>query len=316
MTAPERPPGPDPGADVSRPPRRYGRARLALMAGLRRLGEGLLGGRRRVARTLARPGGLELARVAVPVPGLHPDLAGLRLVQLSDLHAGPFLDEAALAPAVALAAALEPDLLVLTGDLITDTVDDRWLLGRALARIRPRLGAFAVFGNHDYRQRREGELVAWLRRQGIVALRNASARVERGGGRLRVVGLEDIEEGRGAHLDRALADADPGDHATVLLCHHPAVEQALPPGRFDLVLCGHTHGGQIVLPGWGPLAHRALARRPATRPLAGGGWLHVNRGLGTLILPLRPGAPAQVSCLTLEPASGARTEVGPGAPRG
>jgi predicted MPP superfamily phosphohydrolase len=177
---------------------------------------------------------------------------------------------------------------------------DAFLLGDAFARIPAPLGRFAVFGNHDYRGRQEGRLVAWLRRQGVRTLRNASALVSRGAGRLRVVGLEDIEEGKLADLDAALADAQESDDATLLLCHHPEVVEALPTGRFDLVLSGHTHGGQVVLPGIGcPTRGRLPEHLAGSRVLPGGGLIHVNRGLGVLVLPLRIGARPELTCLTL-----------------
>ena len=118
------------------------------------------------------------------VPGLHEDLDGLRIVQLSDPHGGCFVDEASLEPAVDLARALRPDVLAITGDFVTRRMEDARELGSVFGRIPAPLGRFAVFGNHDYRHRREGEIAAWLRRQGVVTLRNASMLVRRGAGRL------------------------------------------------------------------------------------------------------------------------------------
>lgn len=284
--------------DLRKAPRRYSRLRLTLFATLRAAARAL-GARALYARWLGRRG-LQLVRVDVPVPGLPADLDGLRIVQLSDLHAGPFFDADSLAPVVDLVRAARPDVLVLTGDFITDVTDDAFRLGDAFARMPAPSGRFAVFGNHDYRGRREGELAAWLRRQGVRALRNESALVVRGTGRLRVVGLEDIEEGRLADLDAALAGCDPDDHASVLLCHHPDVVGRLPPGRFELVLSGHTHGGQVVLPLLGcPARGRLPDLLAGSRDLDGGGLQHVNRGLGVLVLPLRIGARPEVTCLTL-----------------
>ncbi len=288
------------GADLHKPPRRFSGAAIRLFAFLRWLGAEVWPGKRAYRRFLAR-GGVELSEEDVPVAGLPDALSGLRLVQVSDLHAGPLLDRASLDPVLALVRAADPDVLCLTGDFITDRAEDVYRLGDVFARMPARLGRFAVFGNHDYRHRREGVIVAALRRQGVRVLRNASAAVERGGARLRVVGIEDIEEGKRVDLDAALADARGDDAATVLLCHHPDVAGLLPPGRFDLVLCGHTHGGQVVLPGLGSPARRWLPDQLAgTRPLPGGrGVCHVDRGIGVLVLPFRIGARAQVSVLVL-----------------
>jgi len=298
-------PAPQPApSDLRRAPRRYSAARLAAYGAVRWLGARAWPGRAAYARWLAR-GGVRGERVELRVPGLPPAADGLRLVQLSDVHAGPFLDEAALQPALELARSFEPHLLALTGDFITDTADDVALLGRAFAGVPAPLGAFAVFGNHDYRGRRERELVAWLRRQGVRALRNAAVELRHGGARVLLAGLEDIEESRGADLAATLRGSDGREHLRVLLCHHPDVVDALPPGAFHLVLAGHSHGGQLVLPLLGPVARGWLPRRVRGGcDLAGGGRLHVNRGIGVLVLPLRVGAPAEVTCVTFRTAAG------------
>lgn len=289
--------------DLRKPPRRYSGPALLLFAAVRRVSEWLFG--RALYRCRLQRGGVVVEELELLVPGLDPSLDGLRAVQISDLHAGPFLDERSLCPVTELVVAHDPDLLFVTGDFITDTVDDRDLLGDFLGRLPGRLGKFAVFGNHDYRQRREAELVAWLRRQGIETLRNESSAVMVEGAVLRVLGLEDIEEGKLADLDGALAGCDESDDLTVLLCHHPAVLNALPSGRFDLVLCGHTHGGQVVLPLIGPLVARGDGvPAAADGALPGGGRWHVNRGLGALVLPLRLGAPAEVTWITLRSPAG------------
>lgn len=289
--------------DASQAPRRYGILARAVAAAARWLGTWIFPGRWWCAQRLAGRG-LRGRRVEIPVPGLPAALDGLRIVQISDLHAGPWMDEGALDPVRDLVVGYEPDLLVITGDFITDSADDFRLLGTFFARLPAALGKYAVLGNHDHRQRRAGEILAGLRRQGVTLLVDRSVAVERGGARLRLVGLDDIEEGRGADLGAALVDARPGDGACVLLCHHPDVTARLPPGRFDLVLCGHTHGGQVRWP-WSRVDAPAGRCRAGTHALPGGGWLHVNRGVGTLCVPLRIGAPAEVSCLVLRPAAGA-----------
>jgi len=284
--------------DVRKPPRRYADEFIRLFRVARWLGSRVWPGRAAYARSLRR--GLRGETVDVPVPGLHPDADGLRLVQLSDLHAGCFLDEASLDPVIALASSFEPDVLCVTGDFVTRGAFEVELLGRAFARIPAPLGKFAVFGNHDYRRRQEGAITASLRRQGVVVLRDASALVMRGAARVRIAGLEDIEESRKADLDAATAAFDGSEHARILLCHHPDIGDLLPAGRFDLVLSGHSHGGQIVLPLVGSLGRAWMPSRIGGRyPLPGGGLHYVNRGIGVMVLPFRVGAPPEVTCLVL-----------------
>lgn len=285
--------------DVRKVPRRFSDEAIAAFRFVRFLGSRVWPGKRAYRWWLAH-GGLRAVHVDVPVPGLHADLDGLRIVQVSDPHGGCFLDEGSLDPVVDLARALRPDVLCITGDFVTRRTEDATQLGHAFGRIPAPSGRFAVLGNHDYRERREGEIVAWLRRQDVTTLRNGSVLVRRGEGRLRVVGLEDLEEAKVADLDLALAETRPDDHATLLLCHHPDIEDRLPPGRFDLVLCGHSHGGQINLPLIGSLGRAWMPQRlSGTADLPGGGRLHVNRGLGVLVVPLRLGAPAEVTCCVL-----------------
>lgn len=282
---------------LRRAPRRYRSWTRGAHACARWLGTHLLRGAALTRRRLAKR--LRLCQLDVPISGLPPALDGLRVVQLSDLHAGPWLDEAALEPVRQLVLALKPDLLVITGDFITDGIDDVLLCGAFFSRLPARLGAFAVLGNHDCRGRQEARLAAHLRRQGVRLLRDESVLLPCQGARLRLVGLADLEESGGADLNRALAQAADDDDARILLCHHPAVQDLLPADAgIDLVLSGHTHGGQLRWPWATPRADGGRCQA-GTRQLGSGCWAHVNRGLGSLLLPLRWGAPAEVSCLTL-----------------
>ncbi len=296
-------------SDLRKPPRRYGPIGLGLRAVLRFGSERVFPGRAAYARSLKR-GATVVTRVEVPVADLPGDLEGLRIVQISDVHAGPFMDDAVLEPVLQLVAALRPDVFVLTGDFITTDRHDVERLGRCFSTIEAPLGRFAVFGNHDYRGREEARLVAALRRSGVTVLRNDCVRLRRGErdgeGVLLLAGLEDIEESHGSDLEGTLAGAHGDEHARVLLCHHPDVAKSLPAGAFDLVLSGHTHGGQIVLPVLGPLTARQDRHHlTGTWPLPGGGWHHVNRGVGVLVLPFRLGARPEVSCLVLRRAPSA-----------
>ena len=285
--------------DLRKVPRRYPDEVAAVLRASRWLGTHVWPGRAAYAWYLAH-GGLREERVEVVVPGLPRAADGLRIVQLSDLHGGCFLDEASLDPVVDLARSFEPHVLAITGDFITRQMQDAYLLGRAFAHIDAPLGKFAVFGNHDYRHRRECHIASALRRQGVRTLRNESLVLEHAGARLALVGLEDIEESKGADLNAALAGLPDDVHARLLLCHHPDVVDVLPPGLFQLVLSGHSHGGQIMLPLVGSLGRKWMPRRlRGDFPLPGGGLLHVNRGVGVLVAPFRWGSRAEVACLVL-----------------
>ena len=228
------------------------------------------------------------------LPDLHPDLEGLVLAQLSDLHAGPWMGPGDLTDVVCVVGEHQPDLIVLTGDFLTrDHRDVERVIGE-LSRLHAPLGAFAVFGNRDYRGRQEAELARALAGAGITVLRDASVHLERGRGTLALVGLEDLEEARVIDLDAALSGVHEAD-TVVALCHHPAGARALADRGVSLVLSGHTHGTQVDL----PFLRRLGPAHPGLRIELGGTLLLVSRGLGAVGPPVRIGAPAEVVLVTL-----------------
>ncbi len=257
----------------------------------------LLRGKACYRACLAR-GALRLAEREVPLAGLPPALDGLRLAHLSDFHAGPFLDSASLADLVALVNECDADLLCLTGDYITHRVEEGIELAEALGSIRCRLGAFAVFGNHDYHGRREGELAAAFAARGIVTLRNEGRVVEARGARMLVAGIEDVEEGKVVDLDAALAPRRAGD-LVVLLCHHPDAVEGTAERGVHLLLAGHTHGGTLPWPGRLLAPGGARSRFAPGLNRVGETLVHVTTGVGVLIVPWRAGAPAEAALLTL-----------------
>lgn len=281
---------------MRRTPRRYPRFVLKLIAAVEWLCAVVLRGKAVYRRQLRRSR-LAITRVDVVLPGLPRAFDGLKLLHLSDFHAGPFLDAHSLDDVVAVANELEPDVVCLTGDFITHTIDDAMTLLPALARLRAPLGAFAVFGNHDYRARREAEFATALEPLRIVTLRNRGVALERDGARLWICGIEDVEEGK--VVDLVAATAGRGDAVAILLAHHPDVVDDVGGHGIRLVLSGHTHGGQIVVGGRGLLGGSLRSRYPPGLTQVGDRALFQTRGIGVLMLPVRVGAPAEVALLTL-----------------
>ncbi len=234
----------------------------------------------------------------VEVADLHPDLDGLRIVQFTDFHAsriGP-LEEAALAAA----AELRPDLVVCTGDLACDVRVAEELCRRMVSLGAP-LGCFAVMGNAEYDCDAEA-LVGVMRRAGVTVLRNEARLVGRGEGKLWIIGVDDPSTGR-SFLEGALLQLQ-DDHTTprLLLAHFPTVFRQAVIWGIDVVLAGHTHGGQIVVP-W--VGYRASTGSPESDRYVRGDfregttWMHVSRGIGTSRIPVRLGAPPEVTLITL-----------------
>jgi predicted MPP superfamily phosphohydrolase len=289
-------------ARVSVPQRRHSWARRALFATVETACR-LAGGRHFYRAVCLTPPRLRVRREDVFVANLAAELDGFSIAQLTDFHAGPFLRARDAARVVEHTNRLEPDLIALTGDFITHKTEEVLELVPALGSLRARRGIFAVFGNHDYKGRREGDLERELGKLGIRALRNAHALVAPG---LAVAGIEDLEEGKFADLDAALAAIPPGT-AVVLLSHHPGGFELAAPRGVSLVLSGHTHGGQMR---W-PILSRLGPPHPGDRVERGGATLLVSHGIGAIGVPLRAGAPAEILLVKLRRGAPAAARAAP-----
>lgn len=256
------------------------------------------------------PTWLELNRVLVPVQGLASSFAGFRIAQLSDFHCSRQVTPAYLGEAVDLTQAQHPDLVVLTGDFIHHGFKYIQSVARTLARLHAPHGVFAVLGNHDFsvrnalgfrRHRHLHRAVAdALGEHGIRVLHNESLPLVRGSDTLYLVGVEDLWS-RALDLDRAFAGVPP-EAPRVVLAHNPRTVEWLNGQRCDLMLSGHTHGGQVHVPGLG----RPTLGRNARRFAAGmyhyrGALVYVNKGVG-FGFRFRYGVRPEVALFTLQPA--------------
>ncbi len=234
---------------------------------------------------------VEITRTPVPV-GLG---RSLRLACLGDIHFDPLCEADYLGSVVGKVNALQPDLIALTGDYITHATPRVGEVCGILGRLRAPLGVYAALGNHD--QWHAGDIVsALLRRQKIVVLRNQCHPLPGLGGWF-VSGLESYWAGRpdGSCLDRAGADT-----RHLLIVHEPDPFLELTDPRIRLQMSGHTHGGQIRMPGigalrlpsWGRKFDQGLFERD-------GRHLFVNRGIGTVTYHLRFDCRPEISLLEL-----------------
>ena len=256
-----------------------------------------------IVRRRRRPFVIEVTHRQIELARLPAAFAGLRLVQLSDIHHGLYMPSERVTQAVELANRLEPDLVALTGDFVSNSVHYIEPVAEALGRLRAPLGVFAVLGNHDYRVGAH-RVAAALERHAIAVLRNRHVCLARGSASLFVAGVDDGRH-KQDNLRQALAGTSP-ETTTLLLCHNPAILPLAAACGVELILSGHTHGGQIGMPRLRSLA----AARGLRLPLAHG-WrefngtkLYVSRGLGTVILPIRFRCPAEIPVLQLQPTRG------------
>jgi predicted MPP superfamily phosphohydrolase len=236
---------------------------------------------------------IEVTRHTLNVSGLPAALGGLRIGLLTDLHRSQTVSHGLVDAAVRLLMAEQPDLIVLGGDYVT--WGDRRYVGpvaEALAPLSAPHGIFAVLGNHDD----DRDMPAALSAHGIAVLRDARTRIELRGEALELAGIRYWTR-KPSDVARVVRGATA---TVVLLAHNPmrlieAAALAVP-----LVLSGHTHGGQIVLPGLGAVAAREFP------VIAGKGTqehtsIYVSRGVGTVYVPMRLNCPPEVALLTLQP---------------
>jgi predicted MPP superfamily phosphohydrolase len=246
-------------------------------------------------------GWVRLQTLPCPLPGLPPELDGLRIAHLSDFHLGvPSRGAAAVERAVDWVEQRQPDLTLISGDLLSRRRGEP-RLRELLARLPH---CFAVLGNHDYASTRDpfSQVAEVADLEPATLLRDESRTIELRGRRVQIVGVDPRSFRKRQPRPERLVDPDAD--LRILLCHFPDVVDRLPEGAFDLVLSGHLHGGQICVPWPGGrlrLAHirwkyiRGLYRTPAAM-------LHLSAGLGTTFVPFRFLARPEATELVLQSA--------------
>lgn len=278
-------------------PRRFSRLRLAVFDAVEWAAV-LLGGRRFYHWRYLSAARLGTRDQTLEVPGLPVALDGIVIAHLSDIHAGPFLSGSSLDAVVDVIENRRPDFVCWTGDYVTHGVEDVLPVLPELRRCVGQRGTFAVFGNHDYKHRREWEIVTALEPDGWTFLRNASATITIDGSTIAFAGIEDPEEGKVIDIDAALEGVGTAD-VVIGLSHGPRGAPAFaghPAARVHAVLSGHTHGTQVDLPFLRDLG----PPHPGLRIELGRTTVFVSRGLGVVGLPLRTGVPAEASFVTLQ----------------
>jgi predicted MPP superfamily phosphohydrolase len=224
----------------------------------------------------------------------------LRVVQLTDIHAGVFMTRDTMRRYVDQVIALAPDLFVLTGDYISNSTVFFPGFVEEMARVRARYGTFATMGNHEHWYGRLGYYEEVFRSRGIRLLQNEHEVLATEAGSCAVAGIDDLRWGR-PDLDAALRGLPPGLPA-LLLSHRPEIFPEAASRAIPLTLSGHYHGGQIKLSLPGGDISVAHLRTPYPEGLyrLGASHLYVSRGIGTTFTPVRLNAPPEVTLFTLE----------------
>lgn len=241
----------------------------------------------------------DLVQVVVPLENLPPGLEGLKIAQITDVHVGPTVRKATVRRIVEEVNRLQPDLVVITGDLIEGHIDHIWDDVTPILDLRSTYGTFYCTGNHEYIWDGPG----WcekLAAAGIKVLNNEHILVEHQGGRLLVAGCTDHTAHRFVPSHRtdpkAAIEGAPDHDISILLAHQPVSIHDAAEAGYDLQLSGHTHGGQffpgpLVIDLFHPYAV-GLHREEKT-------WIYVSRGTGYWGPPMRLKAPSEITLVTL-----------------
>jgi len=223
----------------------------------------------------------------------------LRVVQLTDIHAGIYMTREDMRRYVNQVMLLEPELFVLTGDFISNSM--AFLPGcvQEMARVRSRYGAFATLGNHEHLWGNAREVEAAFRRHDIPVLTNAHTVIQTVEGPFAIAGIDDLQWGR-PDLEAALRGLDP-TIPTLLLSHRPEIFRDAADRGIPLTLSGHYHGGQVKLSLPGGDLSMAHIRTPYPEGLyrIDASHLYVSRGIGTTFTPVRLNAPPEVTLFEL-----------------
>ena len=238
-------------------------------------------------------------------PDVPPAFDGTRVVLLTDIHRSFFFSQERLAKLVDRINAMDPDLIVLGGDYVYGSKDLEAAAFAELARLDAPLGTFAVLGNHDYDHpggdRNDPTLaIDAAAKTGVPLLDNSGVWIEKSGQRIRLGGVSDLQ------LDHPnvvpAVDGAAASDLVLLVSHEPDFAEALRPGVADLMLSGHTHGGQVTFFGlWAPFGGSAYGHKYRSGMVSNGKTtVIVSNGVGTIFPPLRFFARPQIVVVTLK----------------
>jgi hypothetical protein len=248
----------------------------------------------------------QVIRQEITLRRLPKSFDGFTIAQLSDFHYEDHFSVVPIRKSVEMVNALRPDLTVLTGDFVTVPLFSRQRFLRKSAETAPPCAAvleqlqgpkYSILGNHDAISN-PPLIVRALQDHGIPVLRNTSLPIEHGNGRIWLAGIDDLLRGT-PRIDLTLQGIPP-DETTILLAHEPdyADHAALLP--VDLQLSGHSHGGQIWIPGIGaPWLPEMSRKYPRGLYKVGNMTLYTNMGIGTIRAPIRINCPPEITLITL-----------------
>jgi predicted MPP superfamily phosphohydrolase len=251
------------------------------------------------------PNGFAVETVPLKLKRLPRAFSGFRVAQISDIHMGGWMNLKRLQRVADLITAQKPDALTITGDFLKGRsftqASEQWIsdLVKVLSPLGESIPCFAVLGNHDYWTNPDA-VRAMLRRCGITDLTNAVFALTRDGEKLYFCGVDDVRHGD-VRLNDVIAQLEENS-AAILLVHEPDfADTSAATGKFDLQISGHTHGGQVVIPYFGPPVLPESGRKyPGGLYKVGDMFQYTNRGVGTDTVAIRINCPPEITLFVLE----------------
>lgn len=252
---------------------------------------------------------LETTQRRIALRRLPKAFEGFRVAQLSDIHIGPFMSAAEIRKYADIANRLKADLIVLTGDFLTWDAKTENAAVQALASLKAPFGVFGCLGNHELWTDTEDSITRLFAAAGIRILRQQGAAIQSNGETLNLLGVDfQSRRGMGSHKEglvrtylRGIEPLIMPDRVNILLSHNPNTFDRAAELGIDLSLAGHTHGGQVTL----EFIHPGLSPSRLITPYVSGWFekagaqLYVNRGIGTIAVPIRIGAPPEITVFEL-----------------
>jgi predicted MPP superfamily phosphohydrolase len=245
----------------------------------------------------------EIDEITIPVAGLPEAFQGFTIALISDIHSSVFMLKEQMMEYARVVNSFGADLIAVPGDFVNSMLEEVYPFAEAFSSLRAPYGVFGVLGNHDYYTRKVDAVAAEVEQCGIKLLRNTHTVLERNGQKIALVGIDDSSSFRVSipayqRAARGIADGIP----KVLLCHRPIFFDKAADRGVQVMLAGHTHGGQVVL---ARIGDRTISPLGITsRYIAGlyerdGSRLYVSRGVGTVGVPYRLNCPPEVTKITL-----------------
>lgn len=247
--------------------------------------------------------------IPLGIANLPPSFEGFSIGFISDIHSGVFMSAERMRSYAEAVNAMNADMIVVTGDFVNSDLEEVYPLSEAFRILHAPHGVFGVLGNHDYYTRRVDEVAGEINRSGIELLRNRSLPVRKGSGSIILSGVDDTgnNDTAGRYFREAYVK-DAADVPQILLCHRPYFFRDAARVGYDLVLSGHTHGGQVVL---GEMGKDVLAPARFVSPYVAGLYvrersqMYVSRGIGTVGVPFRFNCPPEITKIILTKAPSA-----------